>query len=673
LDQPRISDAEYDRLLEELEGLERASPELRLPDSPSQTVGVPPQASFAQVTHFRPMLSLESGVEAKLVRDFFRRLTEAGDEATEVLVQPKIDGLSVELVYEHGLLKQGSTRGDGVTGEDITPNLRTTLAIPGHLAGCVEPLVVVRGEVYMEREGFDRLNQGLVERGQEPFANPRNAAAGSLRQLDPAVTAGRPLNFFPFELVNALELGLAADSAALELMARWGLPAVNEHMDRGNHGLGLAEAAHVRLMARRDVLPFEIDGVVIKVDNLALRERLGARSRTPRWAVAWKFPPRQEQTTVRGIAVQVGRTGKLTPVALLMPVDVGGVTVSRATLHNFDQVARLGVRVGDRVRVERAGDVIPKVVDVERPGEPRGPEFSPTAHCPVCGAKVVREGAYHICPNALGCPAQIQAAMRHYADRQAMEIEGLGPKRVATLMKLGFLSDLVSLYHLAKHRERLAALEGWGELSTDNLLAAVEASRRRPLERFIFALGIPGVGEATARDLARNFGSLEDLARAGKAELTAVPGMGPVVGAQVRAFFARPETASTARRLEREVKPLSPPRSEAATANPLAGLGVVFTGTLFTMTRPQAEALVRELGGKAVSNVSVQTGLVVIGENPGSKADRARALEVRMVDETGFLSLAAQAQTNASPDPAAQTTGPPSQPVSGIRNKDETS
>jgi DNA ligase (NAD+) len=666
-DRPEISDADYDRLLADLNELERRFPELRAADSPTRTVGAPPQTSFAQVVHFRPMLSLESGAEPKLAQDFFRRLAEAGAEGTPLLLQPKIDGLSVELVYEHGLLKQGSTRGDGTTGEDITSNLRTIAAIPMHLAGCAEPLLVVRGEVYMDRAGFDRLNQGLIERGQEPFANPRNAAAGSLRQLDPAVTAARPLNFFPFELVNAVELamepGLAADSQALELLTRWGLPDVAGHMRQG-HDLAFAEAVHAELMAKRDALPFEIDGVVIKVDDLGLRERLGARARTPRWAVAWKFPPRQEITIVRGIAVQVGRTGKLTPVALLMPVDVGGVTVSRATLHNFDQVARLGVRVGDRVRVERAGDVIPKVVEVERPGEPRGPEFAPPGLCPVCGATVACGGAYHLCPNALGCPAQLQAAMRHYAGRQAMDIEGLGPKRVAALMEVGMLSDLVSLYHLADHRERLAALDRWGELSVNNLLEAVESTRGRPLERFVFALGIPGVGEATARDLARNFGSLEGLAQATEAELTAVPGVGPVVAAQVRAFFARPETADTARRLEREVKPQPPPRAETRpTAKPLAGLSVVFTGVLETMTRPQAEALVRELGGKASASVSAKTGLVVAGADPGSKADKARALGVRLLDEAGFLALTSQGRAQgADQSPSGSPTpGPPSQ------------
>ncbi len=652
-DRPEISDADYDRLLAELEELERRFPELKQPDSPTQTVGAAPQATFAQVVHHQPMLSLESGAEAKLARDLFRRLAEAGAAGAPMLVQPKIDGLSVELVYRHALLRQGSTRGDGLTGEDITANLRTIAAIPQHLAGCSEPLVVVRGEVYMDRAGFDQLNRGLIERGQEAFANPRNAAAGSLRQLKPEVTASRPLSFFPFELVNAAELGLEADSQALVLMKRWGFPPVDEHTRAGSD-MAFAEAVHADLMSRRDTLPFEIDGVVIKADSFSLRQRLGARSRTPRWAVAWKFPPRQEITTVRGIAVQVGRTGKLTPVALLDPVDVGGVTVSRATLHNFDQVARLGVRAGDRVRVERAGDVIPKVVMVQNPGEPRGPEPAPPPRCPVCGAGVVREGANHLCPNTLGCPAQLQAAMRHYAGRQAMDIEGLGPKRVAALMDLGLLTDLPSLYALASHREELARLEGWGELSASNLVAAVESSLGRPLERFIFALGIPAVGQATARDLAQRFGSLEDLARAGEAELTAVEGVGPVVARQIRAFFDRPETAAIARRLDRVVRPAPPPQAEPDPAGrALAGLCVVFTGALDTLTRGQAEALVRRMGGKATSSVSPKTSLVVAGADPGSKADKARALGVRVVGEREFLEMIGGGAPPAPSPPSA--------------------
>ena len=383
-----VADAEYDRMLAELQELEARFPELALADSPTQTVGAPLKSSFAAVEHYQPMLSLESKVEFDVVADLFKRLEQAGRKDAELLAQPKIDGLSVELVYRQGLFSIGSTRGDGAVGEDITPNLRTLADIPSHLPDAPER-VVVRGEVYMDREGFLELNRGLVERGGEGFANPRNAAAGSLRQLNPSVTATRPLRFFPFELSNAGELGMTDDRQALEQLKAWGFPSYPDDQHFGT-GPEFIQKVHADYDQRRDELIFEIDGVVVKVNDLALRRDMGARSRTPRWAVAWKFPPRQEQTQVRDVVVQVGRTGKLTPVALMMPVDVGGVTVSRATLHNFILLNKNDIRVGDTVRIERAGDVIPKVVEVVKKGEPRGEEILPPTECPVCGGEVVR-------------------------------------------------------------------------------------------------------------------------------------------------------------------------------------------------------------------------------------------------------------------------------------------
>ncbi|MCA1905741.1 MAG: NAD-dependent DNA ligase LigA [Desulfarculus sp.] len=643
-DRPEISDEEYDRLLAELDQLERRFPELRLPDSPTQSVGAPPQTSFAPVVHHRPMLSLESKADPAIFTDFLRRLAEAGAAGAVLLAQPKIDGLSVELVYESGLLRVGSTRGDGQTGEDITPNLRTVADIPHHLDGG-DGLVVVRGEVYMDRQGFEALNRSLVEAGQEPFANPRNAAAGSLRQLDPRVTAGRPLRFFPFELVNAIELGFTSDHEALRRLDHWGFPVGADHLHLGTDP-GFVEKLHADYLARRDELPFEIDGVVIKLDDLGLREVMGTRSRTPRWAVAWKFPPRQKITTVRDIAVQVGRTGKLTPVALLDPVDVGGVTVSRATLHNFEQLARLDVRVGDRVRVERAGDVIPKVAEVETAGQPRQPLLTPPTACPVCGAPVAAEGAYHRCQNRLGCPAQIMGALEHYASRAAMDIEGLGEKRIEQLRQAGLLTDLPSLYALHQHRETMAGLEGWGRLSADNLLRNLESSRGKPLARFLFALGIPNVGEATARDLANHFGEFQAIVDAGEAELSRVPGVGPVVAASIAQFFARPQTRDVALRLAELVKPAPAPEEQRQRVGPLSGLSVVFTGELPGLSRAEAEEMVRQAGGKASSSVSKKTGLVVVGDSPGSKADRARQLGVRMVDLAGFLALVRGREAN---------------------------
>ncbi len=655
LSQPEISDAQYDALLAELVDLEARFPRLALADSPSRQVGAPPQTSFAQVTHFRPMQSLESKADPALVEDFLRRLEQAGYTG-ELLLQPKIDGLSVELVYDQGLLRLGSTRGDGFTGEDITPNLRTIAAIPGHLPGAPAGPVVVRGEVYMERAGFEELNRGLLEKGQEPFANPRNAAAGSLRQLDPRVTATRPLNFFVFELVNAPELGLTSDHQALARLGQWGFRVGVDHLHRGR-GRDFLTGLHAGYQQRRDSLVFEIDGVVIKVDDLAARQEMGERSRSPRWAIAWKFPPRQEITTLRAVVAQVGRTGKITPVALLDPVDVGGVTVSRATLHNYGEVARLDARVGDLVRVERAGDVIPRVAAVAQPHEPRQPLPGPPQRCPVCAAPVVAEGAYHRCANSIACPAQIKGALKHYTSRLAMDIEGLGEKRIDQLMGRGLLSDLPSLYRLHQRREDLQALEGWGELSADNVLASIEASKGKPLPRFLLALGIPNVGEATARDLARRFVDFEQLSQAGPHELAEVSGVGPVVAASIRAFFERPETLAASRELARQVKPAPLPQAAAAQSGPLAGLTLVFTGTLAKLSRPQAEELARGLGGKASASVSQKTDLVVAGANPGSKADKARSLGVRVISEDEFLRLTAgkdRSPTEGPPGPLFQ-------------------
>jgi DNA ligase (NAD+) len=632
---PEISDQAYDRLLAELQELERAFPGLALDDSPTRTVGAPPQTSFAPVEHYRPMLSLESKVEEQIVDDLLRRLGEVGADDPELLAQPKIDGLSVELDYRQGLLHQGSTRGDGYTGEDITPNLRTIAEIPGALAGEPPERLVVRGEVFMARDRFVELNRSLVERGQEPFANPRNAAAGSLRQLDPGVTARRPLSFFPFEVVNAPELGLERDAQCLELMEEAGFDLRREHHRLGR-GREFVARRYRHYQDRREELDFEIDGVVIKADSLELRRLLGQRSRTPRWAAAWKFPARQEVTTVRDIAVQVGRTGKLTPVALMLPVDVGGATVSRASLHNFGEVARLDVRVNDVVRIERAGDVIPRVVEVERPGSPRGERLEPPSRCPVCGSRVEAEGAYHLCPNTIGCQAQVQAAVRHYASREAMDIESLGPKRVAQLMQAGLLSDLASLYDLPGREQELAGLAGWGELSARNLTASIQATRRKPLDRFIFGLGIPTVGQAMARELAWRLGSYQALADAGEEELAAIEGVGPKMAEAIHAFFARPATRATADRLAAEVEP-SPVEPPAAAAGAFAGLTVVFTGELERVSRNRAQALVREQGGKATGSVSRSTDVVVAGPGAGSKLDKARELGVEVIDEDEFL------------------------------------
>ncbi|MBI5522626.1 MAG: NAD-dependent DNA ligase LigA [Desulfarculus sp.] len=646
---PEISDTRYDALLAELMDLEARFPQLALADSPTRQVGAPPQTSFAQVTHYRPMQSLESKADPALVDDFLRRLAEAGFQG-DLLLQPKIDGLSVELVYERGLLRLGSTRGDGQVGEDITPNLRTIAAIPGHLEGAPAGPLVVRGEVYMDRAGFEALNRRLLEKDEEPFANPRNAAAGALRQLDPRVTATRPLSFFVFELVNAQELGLASDAEALALLGKWGFAVGQDHLHRGR-GRDFLAGLHAAYQERRDSLDFEIDGVVVKVDDLAARQALGERSRSPRWAIAWKFPPRQEITTLRGIVAQVGRTGKITPVALLDPVDVGGVTVSRATLHNFGEVARLDARVGDVVRVERAGDVIPRVARVERPHEPRQALPGPPERCPVCAAPVVAEGAYHRCANSIGCPAQIKGALKHYASRAAMDIEGLGDRRIDQLITKGLLPDLPSLYLLPDRRKVLEAMEGWGQTTVTNVVGEIKHTWGKPMDRFLFALGIPNVGETTARDLAKNFASFEQLIQATPEELAQVNGVGPVVAASIRAFFERPQTLDTARKLAEVVQPSPLPGAGRPAQGPLAGQTLVFTGSLQNLSRQEAEELTRRLGGQASGSVSKKTSLVVAGDNPGSKADKARGLGVRIISEAEFLELAA---SRSKPAPAGQ-------------------
>jgi DNA ligase (NAD+) len=688
-DRPEISDAKYDSLLKELEGLEAQFPQFKDSDSPTQTVGAPVQTSFEPVEHYRPMLSIESKVDQIITDDFLRRIKEVQHDETLLLAQPKIDGLSVELDYRGGSFKLGSTRGDGVTGENITPNLRTVDDIPGQLRNHEFERVVVRGEVFMDRQGFQELNKGLLEQGLDPFANPRNAAAGSLRQIDPNITAQRPLKFFPFEISNAAELGMSNDKEVLDFLQKAGFPTYEKHQHWGYDREFLSKV-HEDYQSRREELEFEIDGLVVKVADLALREKMGARSRSPRWVVAWKFPPRQELTTVRDIVAQVGRTGKITPVALLDPVDVGGVTVSRATLHNYNEVLRLGVRVGDTVRVERAGDVIPRVAEVQP-----SPTLAPLA-CPSCGTKLIRtakseevsrqktidilgtsvqvrvegnlpgkskynekqasdgrrpsaadiqvflqsEGADHICPNHFGCPAQVQASIIHFASRGAMDIEGLGPSRVEELMSLTLISDVASIYDLKDKKEKLKELKGWGEQSAANLIESIDKTRGKTLDRFIFALGIPGVGEATARLLAQQFSSLKELANAQQKNLEKLDTVGPEVASKIVEFFTEDKNSSAAERLYKEISPA--PLKTKSTSKFFTGLTIVFTGELKKLTRPQAEELVRDLGAKTASTVSKKTGLVVAGAKAGSKLDKAAKLGVKVIDEGEFLKILAQ-------------------------------
>ena len=639
LNQPLISDAEYDRLFRELQELEEKYPQFVTPDSPTQRVGAPPAEEFRPVRHAIPMLSLQNCFSEEEFLEWDRRVRRLlGGERPVYICEPKLDGLSVELVYENGVFTVGSTRGDGYVGEDVTRNLRTIRQIPLRLLplnGEVPRLLEVRGEVYMEKEDFKRLNREREEKGEPPFANPRNAAAGSLRQLDPNITARRPLKAFFYALGRAEGITIRSQEELLTTLSKLGLP-VNP-LWRRCESPEEAIAFYHELLERRDELPYEADGVVVKVNDFSQREVLGEVSRAPRWAIAFKFPAEEATTRVLDIVVQVGRTGALTPVAILEPVEVSGVTVSRATLHNEDEVKRKDVRIGDWVVVRRAGEVIPEVVKSipeRRTGKER--EFRMPDRCPVCGGPVVRPPGevIHRCEN-LSCPARIKEAIRHFASRRAADIEGLGEKLVDQLVEKGLVKRISDLYHLRK--EQLAALERMGEKSAQNLLDQLERSKGMSLARFIYALGIRYVGEHIAEVLAERFGSIDELARASYEELVGIPEIGPRIAQSIVDFFASEDN----RRLIEELKAVGiDPRAERPKEKgPLAGKTFVFTGRLSDMTREEAKRLVESLGGKVASSVSRKVDYVVVGEDPGSKLDRARALGITTLSEEEFKEL----------------------------------
>ena len=648
LDQPTISDAAYDKLLRELIELETEHPDLRTPDSPTQRVGGGLREGFRKIKHVKPLLSLDSLMAQDEVREFDERVRKGlgldeGLFAEDVayMAEPKFDGLSIELVYEDGVFARGSTRGDGETGEDVTENLRTIRAIPLRLREDGPPArgtIAIRGEVLIPLAAFEALNKRLLEADEEPFANARNAAAGTVRQLDVSVTASRRLDFFAYDIMayEAPAKGrhpFPTQQAMLQALADWGF-----HVETGvKRCTGLAEALafHADLMARRDALPYEIDGVVIKVDDRAAQTRLGMRSRSPRWAVAYKFPPREEVTQVLDIVVQVGRTGKLTPVAQLRPVDVSGVTVSRATLHNQDELDRKDVRIGDTVRVRRAGDVIPEVVEVLPEARPAGTaRFELPMKCPVCGSEVVREGAAHRCTNGLACPAQLERHLVHFTQRGAMDIAGLGEKTVAQLLEKKLVADLADLYALTPID--LVQLEGFAEKSIENLLAALEASKTPRLDRFLFALGIEHVGETVARLLADHFGSLATLREATPEQLTHIHGIGDEVAESVHHFFANPRNRRVLDRLLKAgVKPVAEERPSGPRV--LDGVVIVFTGGLESMPRPDAQRLAERHGARVAGSISKKVTLVVAGPGAGSKLDDARRLGIETIDEATFL------------------------------------
>ncbi|MDQ1341737.1 MAG: ligase [Pseudomonadota bacterium] len=638
LDDPEISDARYDALLGELRELETAHPELVTPDSPTQRVGGAASGAFGEVVHAVPMLSLENAFSEQDVLDFDRRVRERLDtDAVEYSAEPKLDGLAISLRYESGRLTQAATRGDGTKGEDVTANVRTIRSVPLTLRGDAPPLLEVRGEVFMSRRAFEQLNRRAAENGEKTFVNPRNAAAGSLRQLDPKVTERRALDVFFY--------GVGAT-------AGWAMPRRHSELLAALRELGLRTCPAITVVAgvmgcieyyqamarRRNALGYEIDGVVYKVDRLDWQRDLGFVSRAPRWAVAHKFPAQEETTVVRDVEFQVGRTGALTPVARLEPVFVGGVTVSNVTLHNMDELARKDVRIGDTVVVRRAGDVIPEVVRVIpdlRPPDARSVELP--ARCPVCGSHVTRaEGeAVARCSGGLVCRAQRREALRHFASRRAMDIEGLGDKLVEQLVDAGRVETPADLYSLTA--DELASLERMGEKSAANLVEALERSKRTTLARFLFALGIRDVGESTALALANHFGGLEAIAGASAEEIEQVRDVGPVVAAHVRDFFAEERNRAVLAALrERGVSWTEGTPVRSVESGPLSGETLVITGTLASMTRDQARDAARAAGATVNDSVSRKTTLLVAGAEAGSKLRKAQEFGVTVVDEDEF-------------------------------------
>lgn len=642
LDAPQISDAEYDQLFHELKALEQAHPDQLQPDSPTQRVGGAALSQFAPVVHQVPMLSLGNLFAEADLQAFDQRVRERlQQQAVAYDLELKLDGLAIALIYRDRQLVQAVTRGDGETGEDITHNARTIRNLPLQLPAGAPALLEVRGEVLMPKSGFERLNRQMLAQGEKTFANPRNAAAGSLRQLDPAIAAARPLAFYAYSVPQGLPGTVETQSQALQWLAGLGFALAREPVVVDD--VAAVQAHYLAVIAQREALPFEIDGLVIKVNRLRQQQQLGFLSREPRWATAYKFPAQRAITTLEAIDWQVGRTGTLTPVGRLQPVSVGGVTVSNVTLHNFDEIQRLDVRPGDRVSVYRSGDVIPKLEKVwlEFRHADRLPVELP-AQCPVCDSPVLRpEGEVQArCTGGLYCPAQRVEAIRHFVARKAMDIEGLGDRWVEALQSIGLLTHVADIYRLHEHRDSLIQLEKMGEKSVQNLLAAIEASKHTTLPRLIFALGIRGVGESTARQLADRYQTLEALAAASLEDLQQTPEVGSITAQWIHEFFAAPHNqAVIAALIAAGVHyPPPPPR----THQPLQGQSWVVTGTLASMGRDEATLLLQGLGARVSGSVSAKTRAVVAGEKAGSKLDKARQLGVEVLEEADFLNLLAQ-------------------------------
>jgi DNA ligase (NAD+) len=646
LDDPIVGDDVYDALLDELRAIEADHPELRTPDSPTQRVGAPPLDRFEQVEHAEQMLSLGNARnEEELrawetrVRNHLRRLDITASEFSYT-TEPKIDGLAMSLTYENGVFTRGATRGDGRIGEDVTQNLRTIGSIPLRIDGAPE-LVEVRGEVYLPIADFKALNERRAEAGEPTFANPRNSAAGSIRQLNPALAAERPLSVWCYGIGATRGLDLPTHSAEVEWLAE---RAFKVNPDTDHHaGIDSVVKRCRWWEERRDQLDYEIDGVVVKIDERALWRELGVVGREPRWAIAWKFAPTTATTTMLDVVWNVGRTGHLVPFAILEPVHVGGVTVSTATLHNEEDLARKDVRVGDEVVVMRAGDVIPQVVSPllrQEKGTRRGRKPKPPKKCPACGTETVKpeDAVFTICPNRGGCPGQAFQHVKHFVSKGAMDIDGLGEKQAMRFLQEGLIEDVADIYELDE--ERLTGLDGFGEISIANLLAAIDASRARPFKRVLYALGLPGVGYVTAEALADHFGSIDALHTADPELIEEVEGVGPIMAVQIAESLADERTWELVEKLrEKGLRLEQDPAERRTSGGPLEGKTLVLTGTLPELTREEAAALIKAAGGKVVNSVSKKTDYVVAGENPGSKLAKAEKFETEILGEPGLLSL----------------------------------
>lgn len=634
---PELDDASYDRMFAELLALEAAHPDLVTRDSPTQRVGAEPQSVLPVAEHMVPMLSLDSTQDFEEVCRFDERVRKTLGDKARYLLEPKLDGASLELVYEDGFFVRAVTRGNGRTGEVVTENARTMPSLPLRLLDFARPvpeLLAVRGEVIMYLSAFEALNESMVARGSEPYVNPRNSASGSLRQLDQRVTAERPLEVLAYDVLMSRGIKLVSDADAIQALGDWGF----KTPERSTLATTVEEILnyHGRYEADRDELDYEIDGVVIKVDDLDSRVDFGATSHHPRWALAFKFEPRKEVTRIERIAVSVGRTGTLTPVALLRPVEVGGVTVSRASLHNREEVIRKDVREGDLVRIQRAGDVIPQVVErVSEEGRKRGVEFRMPDHCPACETSVEESGPFTYCPNRFGCPAQLKRGLMHFGSRAGLDIEGLGEEAATALVDRGLVNELADLFRLK--RADLQALEGFAEKKAKNLAHAIQAKKTVALERFLYGLGIPEVGVTVATSLAKRFQSFERIQGATTEELEGVDGIGPIMSEQIRAFLDDERNRDQISAVIGQGMKLIPPAETDGEA--LGGRMFVFTGGLERFSRLEAKRLIEASGGKVVSSVSKETHYVVVGTDPGSKLRKAQDLDVTVLSEADFVEM----------------------------------